>query len=168
VHQKSSYASFTSKKHIQWAISPHFTSKFDPYKMAFNQICVKVCTYVINNKTILSLSLLKGIYIQELSHNGVTVLHYCAEKLKHHIETELGNKVGFYIPEDTSCTILLNHNCLKFRNNSWWGFTTIGVDDNDELDVIDDDLSKNSPQLDLLHCALSVHRSIKILCNEIP
>ena len=112
--------------------------------------------------------MLKTIYIQEHGHNGVTVSHYRTGK--HYIEVEFGNKVGFYVPANRSV-------------QCWW-FTTVwnfilevaqdevlqpdestGADENNELD---DDLSRNSCQLDLLHCTLSVRRSIKMLHNEIP
>ena len=102
LYHKSCYATFTSKEHIQRAITPRIASEFDPCKISFDCIREKVHTYVIYNKTILPLSLLKSIYIQELNRNGVTISHYRTEKLKHRIEKEFGNAVGFYLPTDTS------------------------------------------------------------------
>ena len=53
--------------------------------------------------------------------------------------------------------MLRNHNFLEIaRDEVLQPDESIGVDENDELDAIDDDLSRNSSQLDLLHCALSI------------
>ena len=85
-------------------------SEFNPYNMSFDCIREKVQTYVINNKTVLPLSLLKSVYIQELNRNGVTISKYRTEKLKHRIESEFGNAIGFYMPTDRSGYLLYNTN----------------------------------------------------------
>jgi len=57
VNHKSCYATFTSKEHIQQTVTPRIASQFDPYKISFDCICEKVHRHVINNRTILPLSL---------------------------------------------------------------------------------------------------------------
>ena len=97
----------------------NFASEFNPYKIVFNRIHENMCTYVINDKTTLPLSLLKTTYIQELGHNGVTESHYHTGKLNHHIEVEFGNKVRFYMPADRSGYLLYNaKESQLFRNSS--------------------------------------------------
>ena len=108
LYHKTCYTTFTSKEHIQRAVTSKIASEFDPYKISFDCIREKVHTHVISNKTVLPLSLLKSIYIKELNHNGVMISQYRTEKFKNRLESEFGNAIGFYMPTDRSGYFLYN------------------------------------------------------------
>ena len=106
VYHKAYYATYTSKDHIRRVTTPKHIVEFGPYNLAFTAVRSKIKIEILQNNVIMPLSLLRDLFIKELKNNGVRNTECRLEKLKHRIENEFGELIGFYNPPDRTGYLL--------------------------------------------------------------
>ena len=158
-------------------MAPKCNLEFDPCKIAFEAVRLKISTEILEQNMMIPLSLLKDVYIRELNHNGVNSAQYRSEKLKRRIENEFGESVGFYFPPNRTGYLSYKADKSQFldmldkvrddfvqseENTETEGYSS--TEDN----LCSSPHKQEISYLDILHCALFIRKLVKSLTNRIP
>ena len=118
------------------------------------------------------LSLLRDLFIKELKNNGVRNTEYRSEKLKHCIENEFGELIGFYNPPDRTGYLLCKADKSQLVDMLDKIHNVVPEESTDTEGDSSTECNKNSsPQevsyLNVLHCALFFCKLVRSAANRI-
>ena len=118
------------------------------------------------------LSLLRDLFINELKNNGVRNTEYRSEKLKHCIENEFGELIGFYNPPDRTGYLLYKADKSQLVDMLDKIHNVVPEESTETEGDSSTECNKNSsPQevsyLDVLHCALFFRKLVRSVANRI-